>query len=126
MDTQIQKVIKLIMKPSEVVVSPSVGLDVLSRSCAQKQDTLLALKKEGKKHLLNDLDRCLFQQKHTSRHTDVRVQCRNGAEFTWNNAYDTIDDMENAGLPGKEFPLNFRQLRSVYFANYLFQFAIKD
>ena len=118
-DVHIQKVVKLIMKASEIVVSPSMGLDVLSRSCAQKQaillqigQSLLALKKEvSKKRLLNDFNRSLVQQKHTCQHTDVYVQCHNGTEFTWSNAYETIDDMENAGLPGKEFPLNFRQLR---------------
>ena len=118
-DVQIQNVVKLIMKASEIVISPSVVLDVLSRACAQKQavllqigQSLLALKKEvSKKRRLNDLSRRLVQHKHTSRHTDVSVQCHNGAEFTWNDAYNTIVDMENAGLLGKEFPLNFRQLR---------------
>ena len=118
-DVQIQKVVKLIMKASEIVISPSVVLDVLSRACAQKQavllqigQSLLALKKEvSKKRRLNHLSRRLVQHKLTSHHTDVSVQCHNGAEFTWNDAYNTIVDMQNAGLLGKEFPLNFRQLR---------------
>ena len=60
--------------------------------------------------MLNDVCRRVKQQERKSAE-DISVHGHNSAEFTWKNAYDRIDDMENAGASGRDFPLNFRQLR---------------
>lgn len=119
LDCMIEKIHDLITKACKIVVSPSVGLDVLTQSYAQKQSlllqigqSLLALKKEmSKRHILNDLRRRICQQKQRSSHDELCIEGHNTAEFTWKKAYDAIDEMETAGIPGKDFPLNFMQLR---------------
>ena len=60
---KIKKLVELIAKTAEITLSPTLGLDILTRSCAQKQALLLqvcqslsALKKEmSNNRLLNDL-----------------------------------------------------------------------
>ena len=119
MYSKIQELVELITKACKVVANPSLSLDVLTQSCAQKQSPLLqicqslmALNKEmSKKCLVNDLRRRISQQQRRSSHDVIGVQGHNTADFTWKKAYDAIDNLENAGTARNDFPLNFGQSR---------------
>ena len=85
---------------------------MLTQSCAQKQSLLLqigqllmALKMEmSKNRLVNDLRRRISQQQQQrSSHDVIRVQAHNSANFTWQNAYDAIDNQENSGEARNDF-----------------------
>ena len=115
-DVAINSVKPVAKKTSSIAVNPSIGLDLLTQRCVEKQrlmkdlgQTLLSLKAlVSCPQLMNSLRRRLKQQEKKDG-DEYRIQCIHEPSFDWGIAYRAIDLAENTGT--RDHPLSIAKLR---------------
>ena len=104
----IDAIISLIDKASKLNINPSIGVDRLARMCVQKQElltrigqSLIALKnKKTSGDVLNNIHGRVQQQ--SEAHTeDSNVICCHMPNYTWEMAFQKLEDQQNLVFPFK-------------------------